>query len=181
MTIPPTARLAALCALFATAPAFAQKVAPGLWENQMQMSSASGQMEKQMAQAREQMAKLPPDQRKMMEEMMARQGIGMAGGDMRTMRSCISKEQAEKGDIPDPDGRCKREMFDRSASGFKFRFSCSGDPPTKGSGEFKLDGDKAYSGQTTIDTTVQGRPEQIRMQTRGRWISADCGQLKPRP
>jgi len=171
---------AALFALLAAAPAFGQKLTPGLWENQMQMSSASGQMEKQMAQAREQMAKLPPEQRKMMEDMMARQGVGMAGGDLRTIRSCMSKEQAEKGDIPDPDGRCKREMFERSASGFKFRFSCSGDPPTKGAGEFKFEGDKAYSGQTTIDTTVQGRPEQIRMQTRGRWLSADCGQLKPR-
>ena len=74
------------CALAATAlsslalVASAQTMKPGLWEISHQTRSASGDLGAKMAAAQEQMAKLPPDQRKMMEDMMAKQGVTMGAG-----------------------------------------------------------------------------------------------------
>jgi hypothetical protein len=32
-----------------------------------------------------------------------------------------------------------------------------------------------------VDSTVQGKPQRMEMQQNGKWVSADCGTLKPRP
>lgn len=180
MTLFKTLPLAVLLGL-ATSPALAQKVAPGLWETAVTMTSASGQMEAQLARMQEQLAKMPPEQRKMMEDMMARQGVGMgAGGVKNSFRYCIGKEEAERGELPqDPDGRCKRDSVERSGSTMRFAFSCT-NPPSKGSGEISFSGDKAYTMKMVVDTTVQGKAERMNMQQSGRWVSADCGALQPR-
>jgi hypothetical protein len=173
--------LAVMVAL-AAAPAQAQKVAPGLWETAITMTSASGQMEAQLARMQEQLAKMPPEQRKMMEDMMAKQGVGIAPAGLKnSFRYCIGKEEAERGELPqDPDGRCKRDSVERSGSTMRFTFSCT-NPPSKGSGEMSFSGDKAYTMKMVVDTSVQGKPERMNMQQSGRWVGADCGALKPRP
>ncbi|MCB2028402.1 MAG: DUF3617 family protein, partial [Rhodoferax sp.] len=64
-------RCAGLLTLFAALQVQAQNLQPGLWELTSTMHSGSGQMEKAMAEAQKQMAALPPEQRKMMQDMMA--------------------------------------------------------------------------------------------------------------
>ena len=60
----------------------AQNLKPGLWEVTHKMQSSSGQMEQGMSQMEQQLAGMPPEQRKMVEEMMAKQGVkpGAGGG-----------------------------------------------------------------------------------------------------
>jgi len=159
----------------------AQKIAPGLWEMTMNAKAAGGEMQANLARMQEQMAKMPPDQRKMMEEMMAKQGVSLgAGGTKGAIRYCVSKEQAERGDVPqDPDGRCKRDSMSRSGSTMTFKFSCT-DPPSTGSGEITLTGDKAYAMKMVVDTTLEGKPQRMEMQQSSKWVAADCGTLKPR-
>ena len=53
---------------------------PGLWEISNKMQSGSGEMEKAMAAAQKQMAAMPPEQRKMMQDMMAKQGVSLGAG-----------------------------------------------------------------------------------------------------
>jgi hypothetical protein len=161
----------------------AQKIAPGLWEMTMNTKAGGGEMQANIARMQEQMAKMPPEQRKMMEEMMAKQGVSMGGGGVApgAIRYCVSKEQAERGDVPqDADGRCKRDSMERSGSTMRFKFSCT-NPPSSGSGEFTFSGDKAYAMKMVVDSTVQGKPQRMEMQQNGKWVSADCGTLKPRP
>jgi hypothetical protein len=176
----PTLALGLLLAA-ATFAAQAQKVAPGLWEAQMSMKSGSGQIEAQMARMQQEMAKMPPEQRKMMQDMMARQGMAMdpAKG-LQTMRYCLSKEQAERGEVPaDPEGRCKHEKMERSGSTMRFSFVCS-NPPSRGSGEITLQGDKAYTSKMTVESSGKdGKPERVEMQQQARWVSAECGALRP--
>ena len=175
--------LLALTALAAIAgPASAQlgKMQPGLWEQTMTMKSASGQMEAQMAQMQQQMANMPPEQRKMVEDMMAKQGVGMAAGRSPTIKMCISPEQAERAELPPQDGNCKQEMVERSGSTMRYRFSCTGNPPTSGEGEYTLSSPTTYSGRTTVLTQVQGKPEKMEMTQTGRWLGADCGAIKPK-
>lgn len=160
-------------------PATAQTSEPGLWEHRITMTSGSGRMEGAMAQMQQELAKMPPEQRKMMEQMMASQGMGMGGG-ANTVRLCLSKEQAARDEMPTGDDKCRQTSLTRSGNTVRFAFVCDGKPPTKGEGSYTFQGSKAYSGRTVIDTVVDGKPERIESQVQGRWLGADCGALKPR-
>ena len=169
---------AALAGLVGAQPA---KLQPGLWEQTMTMKTASGEMESKMAQMQQQLASMPPEQRKMVEDMMAKQGVGMgAAGRNTTIKMCVSPEQAERAEMPQQDGNCKQEMVERSGGTVRYRFSCTGEHPTSGEGEYTMTNASSYSGKATVLTQVKGKPEKIDMTTTGRWVSADCGNIKPR-
>ena len=162
-----------------TLPALAQsQLKPGLWEYSMQMKSGDGQTEATMARAQEQLAKMPPEQRKQMEAMLAKNGVAM-GAKANTVRVCLSKEAAERGEPPQNDGRCKHETLQRSGSSMKFRFSCAGEPPSSGEGEYTFAGPGSYTGHMVMTTVVKGQAKRMEMNQTGQWLSADCGGLKP--
>lgn len=171
---------ALLMAAAASGPALAQtKLSPGLWESTMTMKDG-GQSADAMAKMQKQLESLPPEQRKMMADAMAQRGVALGGPGGRGFKVCISKEQAERGDVPDDDaGRCTREALQRSGDTIRFRFRCT-NPPSTGEGEFTVSSDKAYNGRMVVETTVQGAPRRTEMQQSGRWLSADCGTLQPR-
>ena len=165
-----------------TLPAAAQKMAPGLWEVSMQMPGGPD-MGAAMAQMSEQLAKMPPEQRKQMEAMLAQQGVApkpAAGGQPGATRICISKEMAERGDVPDPDGRCRQDSLEKRGNKVNFKFTCSGDPPSSGTGEYVFSGDKAYTGRMLVNTVRAGKPQSLEMQLTGRFVGADCGEVKTR-
>ena len=37
----------------------------------------------------------------------------------------------------------------------------------------------SYSSKSVMNTTVEGKPERMTMDQTGKWLSADCGALKP--
>jgi hypothetical protein len=160
----------------AAQPAF--KLQPGLWEQSMTMKTASGEMEAKMAQMRQQLAGMPPEQRKMIEDMMAKQGVGMSAGS-NAIRICVSAEQAERGEMPQHDGHCKHEYLERTGTTVRYRFSCTSTPPTSGEGEYTMTSPKAYNGRSSVVTQISGRPEKIDMTQTGQWLGADCGTIKP--
>jgi hypothetical protein len=163
-------------ALAGASAAHAQRIAPGLWEQSTHMKSGSGQMEGAMAQMQREMAQMPPEQRKQMQDMMARQGMGMSG-QANTMRVCISKEQAERQELGKPEPGCTYDAVQRSGNTVKMKFNC----PGKGSGdaEYTMAGDKSYRGRSVVTTTVDGKPERMEMTMSAKWLSADCGNVKP--
>ncbi|MBQ0945367.1 DUF3617 domain-containing protein [Ideonella sp. 4Y16] len=154
------------------------RLQPGLWEQTQQMKSGSGQMEAQMAQAQARLAALPPEQRKMVEQMMAQQGVGM-GSAPASVRLCLSKEQTEGGDVPRADGRCTHQVSQRSGNTLHYSFQCNGNPPSSGEGDYTVNSPTSYSTQMTMKTVVKGQPETIQMTQQGRFVSSDCGALKP--
>ncbi len=158
--------------------ASAQSMKPGLWEHSFTLKSQSGQMEKGMAEMQKQLASMPPEQRKQMEQMMAQSGVGM-GARANTVKVCISPEQAARLDLPQNDDHCKQEITQRSASTMKFKFSCAGQPPASGEGEVTFHSPAHYSSKSVMNTTVEGKPERMTMDQTGKWLSADCGALKP--
>lgn len=171
-----------ILAVLTTAALAQGKLKPGLWEVQQRMAGGA-QMDTAMAQMRERLASMPPDQRKMVEEMMAKQGVGMAPGGGSAIRVCISKEMAERGDMPTQQrGDCKTTITDRSASGMKMSFTCT-NPQASGEGQFQFQGDSAYTMNMTVNSArgAQGRPETMTIQSQGRWVGADCGGLQPVP
>jgi hypothetical protein len=178
-----TRLLLASFALLSALPAAAQKLTPGLWEHSVTMKTDSGRMEAGMARMQQQLAAMPPEKRKQVEAMMAGQGMGAMGGAGKPMlvKVCLTPEQAARDEMPQSDGQCKQLSQERSGKTLRFKFTCSGERPATGEGEYTMDSDKAHHGRTVITSMAQGKPERMDMQHSARWLSADCGAVKPRP
>ena len=156
------------------------KIRPGLWEHTFTMKSQSGEMESAMRQMQKELAGLPPEQRKMMEQMMAAQGVGI-GPTGTTAKVCITEEDAARDFVPQNDDNCRQQVVKRTGNTIKIKFDCSGDPPSSGEGEVVLLNPKAYTGKATINTEVEGKPERMDISQAGKWLSDDCGNIKPSP
>jgi hypothetical protein len=170
--------LAAAAALsIVAAPAGAQALKPGLWEINNKMGG--GEMDKAMAEMQKELAQMPPAERKQMEEMMAKQGVRLApsaGGGL-TARICMTKEMAERNDMPMQEG-CRMTQNSRSGNTMKMAFTCT-NPPSSGEGQVTFSGPEAYTSRMTFRTQEQGRTETTTMEARGKWLQADCGNIKP--
>ncbi|UUY09508.1 DUF3617 domain-containing protein [Pseudomonas sp. J452] len=161
--------LLGLCLLPALASA--EQIRPGLWEFTSNLQS-DGQAMPDMQEMLGQLQNLPPEQRQMMEQMMAKQGVKLGGAGVQL---CLSEAQAKAHDIPlqDPESGCTHEITERGADVWKFRFTC---PDGQGEGETRFEGDTAFS--TQVNGVYGGR--QSSMHSQARWVSADCGGLLPR-
>ena len=142
---------------------------PGLWE--MQIKNA--EMEAALKQMQQQMAAMPAEQRAQMEKMMSQKGAAMGtGGAMRVCHSADSLKQ--RGPVNEEPGCTTRTQW--AASGGTFEMTCT--DGRKGKGEFSMIGSDAYrSSFEMTDPKMPGKP--FKMEQTGRWISADCGNLKP--
>ncbi|WP_048439493.1 DUF3617 domain-containing protein [Caenimonas sp. SL110] len=170
--------IATVFTVFAAA-AGAQGLKPGLWEitNKMQMDGERGQ---QLAQAQAQMAAMPPEQRKMMEEMMAKQGVklGAGGPGGMSVKICMTKEMADRNEMPVQQGDCKTTQQARSGNTMKMAFVCT-NPPSSGEGQVTFMGPEAYAMKMAVTTSMQGKPERMNMEGQGKWQGSDCGNIRP--
>lgn len=167
--------LCALALITAAVPASALDMRPGLWEMTSDEIQVNGMEMPGMAEMLEQMKALPPEQRKMMEDMLAGQGmeLGAAG-----VRMCLSAEQVKSRELPfQNEPGCRQEVNEQTDSLWRFSFDC---PDAKGTGETRLISDREVV--SVIDSQYQTGTQEgrSRIQSRGRWLSDDCGSLKPR-
>ncbi|MFM2056006.1 MAG: hypothetical protein RLY71_391 [Pseudomonadota bacterium] len=177
--LPCLALLSATALLLPGAQAQTQKIKPGLWEHRMALKSQSGQVEGAMAMAQAQLEAMSPEQRKMVEQMMAAQGVTLgSAGKLDTVRVCISKEQAERDELPQSQD-CQQQTLTRSGNTLRMKFSCQTNPPASGEAEITLKGPTGYTGKALINTVLQGRKEQINADLTGTWLSAECGTAAP--
>ena len=176
-----TAAIAAFC-IAAPAETLAQTMKPGLWEITTQMQGAAGgKLDTAMAEMKKEMAGMSPEQRKMVEEMMTKQGVkvGGAGGGGVKVKVCMTQEMVDRNEIgARQQGDCAHTRSPRSGNTMKFSFVCS-KPPSKGEGEVTFKSAQAYSMKMTSTSTIQGKPESMEMQGSGTWLSTDCGKVKP--
>jgi hypothetical protein len=174
-------RLVATPALLAAAVvAHAQTMKPGLWEVSQKMQMGSTDMNKEMASMREQMAQMPPEQRKMMEDMMAKQGASMGAGGPGAMgvKMCVTKEMAERDEVSMGQGDCTSTRSPRVGNTMKIAFTCS-KPPSSGEGVITFNGSDTYSMKMVMNTTIKGKTEKMDMDATGKWLNAECGSVKP--
>ncbi|HVZ43931.1 MAG TPA: DUF3617 domain-containing protein [Ramlibacter sp.] len=170
------AAAAALAAL--SLPAAAQ-LKPGLWEITSKMGG-NAQLDAAQSQLAQQLASMPPEQRRQMEAVMAQRGMSMPGqgrGGGTTVKVCMSKEQVARNDVPMREG-CSVTQSSRNGNVTKVAFACS-NPPSTGDGEFTSMGPDAYASRMNVTTQVQGRSQSMTMEGSGRWLSADCGNIQP--
>ncbi|MCC5878371.1 MAG: DUF3617 domain-containing protein [Idiomarina sp.] len=167
----------ALSGLLWQAPASAEErfevdLRPGLWQHSFTMKSESGQMEQAIEEALRQLEQLPQSQRRMVEEMMASQGInlGLAGSSVEV---CITDEQLREGTLPQQEG-CEQTVTQEDDDTYFFEFQCAGDPPYSGSGHLTRIDREHYTGTAEFTTRMGGNPERITMHQEGQWIAEEC-------
>lgn len=168
-------------ALACSATVHAQSTKPGLWEINQKMGG-NAEVDKAMAQMQQQIANLSPAEKKMMEDMLARPGMSMptvgAGGGM-AMKVCITPEMAAQQDMPvQADGDCTTTITSRSANTLKMNFVCK-NPPSSGEGTYTFSGDTAYTMKMLMKSTQKGKPVSTTLDGQGKWLSANCGAVKP--
>ncbi len=171
---------ASLILLGMASSASAQTMKPGLWEIGNKMQSASGEMEKGMADMQKQMAAMSPEQRKMMQDMMAKQGVDVGASGLRSMgvKVCITKEMAERNEVATAEGDCKSTNAPRVGNTMKFSFVCT-KPPSSGEGQVTFIGSDAYTSKVAVSSTRNGKAETLSIDSQGKWLSAECGAIKP--
>lgn len=154
------------------------RIEAGLWEITMAIKSQTGKAEMAMREAQAYISRLPPEQRRQVEQMMAQQGVTL-GDKASKVNACISKEDAERGTIPQQAGDCTQEVLDRNASSMRVKFSCATNPPAKGEATVEFQGPTAYTSRAVVDTVVLGQSERVNVDQTGRWLGADCGSVRP--
>lgn len=158
----------------------ADTMRPGLWEITNTVKSSNSQTMAAMAEAQKHMAAMNPEQRKMIEAMMAKQGVGMSmGGDGGVkITYCVTKEMAARRELPTgQQGQCSSTATP-TATGMNVSFTCA-NPPSSGNGQVTLAGDTAYATTMTVTSSARGKPETMTVDGSGRWLSADCGARAP--
>jgi hypothetical protein len=101
-----------------------------------------------------------------------------AGGGM-AMKVCITPEMAAKQDMPvQTEGDCTSTITSRSANILKMNFVCK-NPPSTGEGTYTFSGDTAYAMKMVMNTTHKGKPQTTTLDGQGKWLSANCGAVKP--
>ncbi|CDG84374.1 DUF3617 domain-containing protein [Janthinobacterium agaricidamnosum] len=156
--------------------ALAQTIKPGLWQIDNKMRAADTQTDTAMSAILQQLGNLPPDQRKALEDMAAQRGVAMPkiGADGAvTVSACITPEMAAKKQIPTGQpGDCRSNNVPL-ADGMQLSFTCA-NPQSSGEGKLTYQGDQAFTMAMKVNTSARGTPEQLTVNSSGRWLGATC-------
>lgn len=158
----------------------AENIKPGLWEITNQIQGGASDAANTMARMQKEMASMPPEQRKMMEDMLSKQGMQLStapGGGM-ALKICMTQDMIDRNEVTGQQGDCQHTSSARSGNSMKFSFVCT-KPPSSGEGEVTFTSPEAYNTRVSVTSTARGKPEKIDMKTSGRWLSKDCGNVKP--
>ena len=153
---------------------------PGLWEvTTTTQTTSKGPMPNMPKFTEEQLAKIPPAQRANLETM-------MKGGAMparsSTAKSCITPEQVKKGFSFDKDmpPNCKQTVVSSSSTKQQTHMECSSEKMNS-SGDLTLERIDSSHIKGTMLSNVTGRTAMtMNMSFDAKWISSNCGEVKPR-
>lgn len=159
-----------LCAAAGTPAAWANsdQMKPGLWEMSIK-SDAYKNMPKMSSEQMEQMRKM---------------GINVPRVDNGAIitKVCITKDMAARKEPPmgQNEAGCEIRNHQRSGSSYSSDLVCNG-PDLKGKGKVNgsFKGDTAFTSTYEFDGTSRGKPVSQRHENSGRWLGADCGNVKP--
>jgi Protein of unknown function (DUF3617) len=151
---------------------------PGLWE----VSSKVAMNGQAMPDMQTMLKNMPPEQRQQMEAALAKQGIVPGGGGKpgyTTMRMCFTAEHLRQGTLgyaPKPD--CQHRSEPAAANEMKFSFTCA-NPKSEGLAQVTWINETLFANSLHMRREHQGKMVQTAMQGSGKWLGADCGEVKP--
>ena len=146
------------------------KMKPGKWLMTITLYQ-NGKEHDPMAQMKEAMAKMPPEQRKELEASLKTQ-MGQISD--KGTEVCYSKKSFEQVAITKPRPDCEAKTIEDSATKFKSSFTCK--DGSKGDSDFTISGDSSVEGITNV-TDAKGQKTSVK--NKMTFISSDCGGLQP--
>lgn len=148
----------------------------GLWEVRTTAKDAAGNDILPPEQAA--MAKMPPEARARMAEMMKARGIPMPD-ESGAMKLCLSKELLDSGRFQQmaAETGCTTTYATQTATTWKWHSSC---PALHA----ESDGESVFTPTTmrstiTSTTSMNGQPRTTTRISSSKWLGADCGDVKP--
>ncbi|MGH9644707.1 MAG: DUF3617 domain-containing protein [Terriglobales bacterium] len=149
----------------------------GLWETSVTTggSGAPGM-------SADTLAKMSPEQRAMVEQMMKKKGISMSGNTI-TVKSCVTKDKIAKGaafaDSRKNSGDCTRSVVKQTANHFEAKFHCESKDSgtTDGTVNVDLVGD-GVKGVTHMTNTSKGESHTFDSNFTSKYLGPDCGDVK---
>jgi hypothetical protein len=158
--------LAAISAAGQVAP-----IKPGLWQIQMERET-NGQKSPDMS---ERLKNMPPERRAQVEAAMKQRGIEASGN---TLKVCQTREMLDASKFVNPLPDCNTTYSSRTNSSWKSHTSCSQNHLESDS-EIIFSGPEHYTVKTTSTLQAAGQTKTTHMTRTGKWLSADCGDIKP--
>ena len=151
---------------------------PGLWEIKTKMVSDKGETDP-MEHMRKSMEKMKPEQRRQMEEMMSKQGVGLGGGmGGGGMKICYTAELLKNNESlmgqQKNDSKCKTKITTQSTTKTAMEYKC--EDGSFGTGEWTFESKEKYKGAMKM-TSSKGKKSEIKHEAK--FISANCGSVKP--
>jgi hypothetical protein len=153
----------------------AQPTAPiktGLWQIHTERE-VDGQ---KMPDASERMKNMPPEKRAQVEAMMKQRGMATdgAGG----AQVCYTREALERSPWAEQQSSCKVSFSHRDAASWKWHSSCQ-QFASESDGEIVFKGRESYTVKIASVSKMSGKVRNSRITMTGKWLSADCGSIKP--
>ncbi|MEZ5290988.1 MAG: DUF3617 domain-containing protein [Vicinamibacterales bacterium] len=170
-----------LAGLLAAAAGAAGPVPPikaGLWEVRMSTLDADGRP--MPAPGMEGLANMPPEMRARMEEALKARGASLpdASGAIKT---CLSKDQlsTDRWQQQAAESGCTTTYASQSGSTWTWHSTCAGRFAAEADGETTFTGTEAYRTKVVTTSTIRGKRTTTTRIVDGKFLSADCGSIKP--
>jgi len=148
---------------------------PGLWE-----STVTRQMEGTPVAPVADSAKLTPEQRARLEQMMRLRGT--TAPTTSIVRYCVTTEAAQRWESfvqeSGTDPKCERSVQDESAASLKMSFVCAGGQQ-QGTAAFTATDANRIRGTISLVRRETGGDRKTTVDIDSRWVSGDCGAVKP--
>ena len=163
--------------VFANASWAKMNLKPGIWEIKSTMTLDGKKMDPQ-AELKKAMADLPPEQQKMMKEMidtMAKEKGVRHGGD--GMQLCLDEKalNSPKSLVGNEDNQdCDYKIDDKDPKNISMSFTCK--DGSHGQGSWNLSSETEYKGKMDVESKDHKKSS---MDYKAKFVSADCKGLKP--
>jgi len=164
-------------AVAAAGPLPAPPVKAGLWEVRMSVLDADGHEVASPEQAA--FSRLSPEARARMAEAMKARGVSMPDANGVT-KTCLTKALFESGSWQQvaSDAGCTTNFSTLSATTWRWHSSCT-TMKSESDGETVFSNAERYTTKLTTTSTVLGKTKTSTRVLEGKWIAADCGDVKP--
>jgi hypothetical protein len=179
MTTHKTLLALVLFPMFATAATDHINIKPGLWEVTTSRNSTGTPMtSEQKSQKDAAMAKMSPEMRAQVEAMQKDRKAKQ--GQAHVIKSCVTQEDLNNPNFFDGGSNCTRKVLKSTSTMQEVQVSCTmGTHTSNGTIHIEAPTPVAWTG--TMDTTmvVSGRDMKAQTNMSGKWLGADCGDVKP--
>jgi hypothetical protein len=127
---------------------------------------------------------MTPAQRKAMDDMMAKHGgpkMAMGADGTMTVKLCLTKKMIDDANgayMGQQSPTCSHKKGPVTGNTMSFSYACT-EPPMTGEGKVVFQGDTNYNSTMSMTSSAGGKKETMNVTASGKWLGADCGDVKP--